>query len=99
MKQCTTCAREFNPHKQPMIPSELPEYPWQEVGTDLFHFRGPTYLLVVDNFSCYPEIVQLSNTTSSSIVDALKTILTEIVLSDNRPQYALSEFADFCKGL
>ena len=86
-----------------MIPSELPEYPWQKVGTDLFHFRGATYLLVVDYFSRYPEIVHLSNTTSSSIVNVLKTIFSrqgipEIVLSDNGPQYASSEFADFVRA-
>ncbi len=42
--QCPTCA---TPNKQQMIPSELPEYPWQKVATDLFHLSGKNYIAVV----------------------------------------------------
>ena len=70
VKQCPTCARDFTPHKQPMIATELPDYPWQKIATDL---KGATYLLVVDYFSRFPEIAKLSNTTSLNIINALKT--------------------------
>ena len=103
VKQCHTCAREFTPRRQPMIPTQLPDYPWQKVGTDLFHFKGANYLLVVDYFSRYPEIVKPTNTTSQNIIDALKNIFSrygipEIVMSDNGPQYSSQEFADFAKN-
>ena len=103
VKQCHTCAREFTPRRQPMIPTQLPGYPWQKVGTDLFHFKGANYLLVVDYFSRYPETVKLTNTTSQNIIDALKNIFSrygipEIVMSDNGPQYSSQEFADFAKN-
>lgn len=103
VKQCHTCAREFTPRRQPMIPTQLPDYPWQKVGIDLFHFKGANYLLVVDYFSRYPEIVKLTNTTSQNIIDALKNIFSrygipEIVMSDNGPQYSSQEFADFAKN-
>ena len=64
IKQCPTCARDFTPRKEPMIPTELPEYLWQKVGTDLFHFKGSTYLIVVDYFSRYPEVQKLASTSS-----------------------------------
>ena len=54
IKQCPTCARDFTRRREPMISTKLPEYPWQNVGTDLFHFKGSTYLIVVDYFSRYP---------------------------------------------
>ena len=43
--------------------TQLPEYPWQVVGTDLFEIDGTHYLLTVDNFSIYPEVIQLTSTT------------------------------------
>ena len=103
VRQCPTCARDFVPHKQPMIATELPDYPWQKIATDLFHFKGATYLLVVDYFSRFPEIAKLSNTTSLNIINALKTIFSrygipETVVSDNGPQYSAQEFKDFAKA-
>ena len=86
-----------------MIPTELPEYPWQKIATDLFYFRGVTYLAVVDYFSRYPEVVKLSETSSHAIIEALKTIFSrfgipEIVVSDNGPQYNSVEFTQFAKA-
>ena len=103
VKQCPTCARDFKPRKEPMIPTELSEYPWQKIETDLFHSKKATYLLVVDYFSRYPEIQKLSTTTSQSIIEALKRIFSrfgipETVISDNGPQYSSHEFTEFAKA-
>ena len=102
VKQCPTCSRDFTPRKEPMIPTKLPDYPWQKIGTDLFHRKGVTYILMVDYFSRYPEIQRLINTTSHNIIQALKTAFArhgvpETVVSDNGPQYAPQEFANFAK--
>ena len=100
VKQCPTCCKSSRPRKEPMIPTELPTYPFQKVGTDLFYFKGTTYLLVVDYFSRYPEIKKLSNTTTNCLITALKEIFSrfripETVVSDNGPQYSSQEFAAF----
>ena len=88
VKQCPTCARDLTPRKEPMIASQLPDYPWQRVGTDLFYHKGVNYLIVVDYFSRYPEVVKLPSTTSQGIIKALKTMFSrfgvpETVVSDN----------------
>ena len=103
VKQCPICARDMVPRKEPMIPSELPDYPWQKIGTDLFHLKGATYLLVVDYFSRYPEVQKLSNTTSQGVITVLKTIFSrfgipEIIVSDNGPQYSSTEFDEFTEA-
>ena len=103
ISQCHTCARQFSPRKEPMIPTELPDYPWQRVGTDLFHLNGDNYLVVVDYFSRYPEIKKLSSTTSTAIIQTLKSIFSRLgipqqVVSDNGPQFASQHFTNFAKS-
>ncbi len=103
VKQCSTCCKNFDRRKEPIIPTELPTYPFQKVGTDLFHLQGTTYLLVVHYFSRYPEIKKLTNTNSNSIIMALKDIfarfrIPETVVSDNDPQYSSQEFVGFASA-
>ena len=52
---------------------QLPEYPWQVVGTDLFEIGGVHYLLTVDCFSRYPEVIKLTSTTSVAVITAPKS--------------------------
>lgn len=85
VKQCRKCARDISPHKEPMIVSQLPDYPWQRVGSD---------------FSRYPEVIKLTNTSSRDVITALKTVFAqhgvpETVISDNGPQYTSQEFSVF----
>ena len=77
--------------------SDLPKYPWQVVGTDLFELNRSNYLLVVDYFSRFPEIIQLTSTTSVRVISTLKSVflrhgIPEIVRSDIEPQYSSLEF-------
>ena len=86
-----------------MTPS-LPDYPWQVVGTDFFELDKKHYLVVVDYISHFPEAMKMSSTTSTCTVAALKNVLarygiSEIVRSDNGPQYSCHEFAAFAKSL
>ena len=55
--------------------------------------NGNSYLLVADYFSRYPEVVKLKSTTSSSIIENLKSIFSrhgipETIVSDNGPQFS-----------
>ena len=84
------------------MPTALPDYPWQKIGTDLFSLDGTTYMIVVDYFSRYPEVIKLMSTTSSVVISVLKSLFSrygipEEVISDNGPQYASQEFCNFAK--
>ena len=64
--------------------------------------NGATYLLVIDYFSRFVEVVKLKTTTSASIIEVLKPIfarfgIPETLMSDNGPQYSSQEFANFAK--
>ena len=90
VQKCPICSKKTISLKEPMIYSQLPEYPFQKIGTDLFEKRGITYLLVVDYFSLFPEIIKLMSTTSTSVITALKSLFSrhgipEKMVSDNSP--------------
>ena len=75
VEDCTTCSKHRQQHPEPLMLRPLPERPWQLIATDLFNLEKVTYLLVVDYYSRYVEVVALPKSTSSlKIIQALKTI-------------------------
>ena len=60
---------------EPLISTNVPDRPWQVLGTDLFTLKGRTYLLVIDYRSRYVEVsALLSSQTSREIIRGLKSI-------------------------
>ena len=86
------------------MPTPLPTYPLQVIGSDLFMLNGSTYLLlVVDHYSRFPEVTKLSSTVSGSVILVLKTLfarygIPEVLRSDNSPQYSSDEFTQFMQS-
>jgi hypothetical protein len=100
---CNICLthRNSNP-KEPLIPTEIPEYPWQIIGTDLFTWENKNYLIVVDYYSRYFEVKELPNMRSATVINRMKGIMArwgicEKVISDGGPCYKSQEFADFAR--
>ena len=104
VNNCSTCQelRSSNP-REPMLPHEIPQYPWQFVATDLCLWDDVNYVVVVDYYSRYWEIASLRSTTSTAVIERLKQIFSrheipETVKSDNGPQYSSVEFATFANN-
>ena len=100
---CDTCKQNFPRRSEPLITSELPQRPWEKVGSGLFYQKGTPYLLVIDYFSRYIEVTKLSTTTSASVILAMKSMFSrhripEVLISDHGPQYAAREFEEFAKS-
>ncbi len=74
--KCRTCIQERKNVKEPLMPTEMPDRPWQTLGADLFTLKGKTYILVVDYFSRYVEIALLSPTRSTDVVVHLKSMFS-----------------------
>ena len=68
----------------------MPLYPWTKLATDMFHFEGASYLLVVDYTSRFPVVHKLTSVTSQHIASHFKLICSEYgwpetLVSDNGP--------------
>ena len=50
VKNCSTCCKTKTQYAEPMISTQFLTPPWQQVGTDLFEYKGMQYLLVIDFF-------------------------------------------------
>lgn len=100
--KCAICCKHRVQHAEPLIPTPLPDRPWQKVATDLFEWKKANYLLVVDYYSRYIEVAKLTSTSSNDVIRHLKSIFSrhgipESVMSDNGPQYSAASFNNFAK--
>ena len=103
VQNCKECCRTSPHRSEPLIPSKLPQRPWQKIGTDLFELNGVMYLLLVDYYSRFIEVAKLSSTTARSVISVMKSMfgrygIPEIIISDNGPQYSSHEFAEFASS-
>ena len=88
--------------REPLIGSPLPGRPWEKVGVELFDLEGVPYLVVVDYYSRYPEVKQLTRTRSLDVILVMQGIfarhgIPNLVISDNGPQFSSEEFKEFSK--
>ena len=104
VKSCRVCAEiKGNSHPEPLIPKEMPLYPWQKVATDLFEYQQTklntcSLWIISQGIS---KVLKLNTTTSSEIIHQMKRIfarhgIPQTVISDsNGPQYSSQEFHCF----
>lgn len=48
---CVVCSRNRSQQAEPLMPTSLPDRPWQKVGTDIFEWQKSSYLIVIDYYS------------------------------------------------
>jgi hypothetical protein len=103
VKSCHNCqvAAKMPPKEKP-IPWSKPSKPWSRVHID---YAGPVqnlyFLVVVDAYSKWPEIVPTKTISAKATVDILRQILgrygmPEEVISDNGTQFTSRLFKEFC---
>ena len=78
---------------------EPTDRPWEKVAVDICNLDNKDYLISVNYFSNLWEIDRIRDTKASTCVQKLKSHFARNsipdVISDNRPQFTSSEFAQF----
>ena len=103
-QSCLPCqAVKAAPPKAPMHPWLWPDSPWIRIHIDFAGpFQGRMFLIVVDAHSNWPEVVEMTKTTTATTLTALRKMfaqygLLEQIVSDNGPQFVSEEFATFAR--
>ena len=104
VKSCLPCQSIRN--KPPLTSLHCwnwPNQPWHRLHLDfLGPFLGATFLIVVDAYSKWLEVIPMSSTTAERTITELRKLfathgLPTQVVTDNGAQFTSQEFAEFLK--
>ncbi|MET0104994.1 MAG: RNase H-like domain-containing protein [Sedimenticola sp.] len=100
---CEVClAHRDSNAKEPLIVHDVPQGPYQKLGSDIFTFEGKNYLLTSCYYSRFFEIDLLPDMRAETVIRKLKVHLSrngicQVLITDNGPSYACQAFADFAR--
>ena len=86
---------------EPLEQNPTPDLPFTEEGLDQFEFESKHFIVLVDYYSKFIEVDQLRDTTTTSVIHAIKAQfcnygIPEKCRSDIGPQFQSQEFRQFC---
>ena len=101
---CTSCMERIpSLTKEELIASPVPEYPFEQVASDLFCVNGHHYLIYVDRYTGWIEIAYFKNTPNSNDIETLRDRFhhfgapTELSI-DGGPNISSMEIQSFLKN-
>ncbi|XP_043206059.1 uncharacterized protein K02A2.6-like [Amphibalanus amphitrite] len=100
---CDFCqAQRPRQRSEPLIPTPLPESPWRKLGADILEHKGKSYLVIVDYYSRYPEILQLSSITSEQVILKMQSVFARFglpceLVTDGGTQFTSALFQEFSR--
>ena len=103
VENCLVCRRHKPSHRElPLQPVPLPERPWVKLAADLCEIKKRRFIVVIDYYSRWLHIEELTTTTSVALIRCFKRLfanhgIPEVLVSDNGPQFSSTEFAEFSK--
>ncbi|KAK3916276.1 hypothetical protein KUF71_006144 [Frankliniella fusca] len=101
---CKTCAKyQPNKKKEPMERRVIPTRPWSHLAMDIMNFNNVDFLIVVDVYSKWLEILKLSSKQAKEINHQLLQLFSrhgipDLIYCDNNP-FNSKECCDFAKEL
>ncbi|XP_028168447.1 uncharacterized protein K02A2.6-like, partial [Ostrinia furnacalis] len=103
VKGCSVCEQTQRDNvKDIVLVKKIPTLPWQIVASDLFEFKGKTYLVICDSYSGFLDFQHLKSQSSYEVIEQLKKWFAvhgvpEELQTDNGTQYMSTEFRTFQK--
>lgn len=101
VKTCETCQVHSRSNQQePLQAHNVPEIPWEKIGSDFMHVGQKNYIVAVDYHSKFVEVRQLKSTAAAPTIQALKSMFSihgipMILVTDNGPPFCSTEFKIF----
>ncbi|XP_038106927.1 uncharacterized protein K02A2.6-like [Culex quinquefasciatus] len=105
VRSCNECAKAAKTNPKTSLESwPIPTQPWQRVHAD---FAGPVdglyFLVVVDAFSRWPEVVPTKRITTTATIAIFREIFSrhgmpETLVTDNGTQFTSEDFEGYCNS-
>ena len=92
--------------QQPLEQPSLPSFPFQAIAADYFHCKGSYYLMIVDRFTNWPQVMEVKqgqgDEGSKGLIKALRYMFAQFGIpqelsSDGGPEFAAQATQDFLK--
>lgn len=100
-RRCQLCERHKPKNaRMPLHSHDMPSLPWEVIGADLCYHNGNEYLVVVDFYSFFFEIVAVQSSSASKVISAFTNIFAthgfpSRLVTDNGPPFSSQQFQDF----
>ena len=99
---CQLCQDHLpsNP-REPIVSKPRPLCPFQEVAVDFCTYGGKQFLIIVDCYTDWPDIIPMgTNTSTPQLITALRsafcrTAIPDVLWSDGGPQFTAKAFQTF----
>ena len=94
VKKCSSChIATPKPSREPLKMTPLPDGPWQYVSVDFCEVAGHYVLVVIDDYSRFPEVDIVHSTSAKTVIPKLDRIFAaygvpQVVKSDNGPPFS-----------
>lgn len=100
VEKCEICRQQRKNAPEPLISTPIPGRPWETIGMDFAERGKKKYLVIVDYFSTYIEVVEVASTSTATVVPKLFEVfgrhgIPNVVRSDNGPPFNSHEFSQF----
>lgn len=101
-KRCDVCKSWNSDRSQKIFVSwPVPQKPFDRVHLDFFYCCSKNFLILVDAFSRWLEVILMTNTTAAHLISALRPIFSRFgdprtLVTDNGPPFGSEEFRKFC---
>lgn len=100
---CDICQQQRSmPAVAPVHTWKWAEGPWERIHLDFAEVNKQMFLVVMDAYARWPDIVHMQTTTASKTIEVLRNLfasygLPKEVVTDNGPQFTSGDFESFLK--
>ena len=104
VEKCDVCQKYQNQQLREALSPAMPTQPWHTLTTDIYGFKGKSYLIVIDRYSKFIMIrLMLSHTTKETISKMLSIFskfgMLKELHCDQGSNYTTDMFVNFMKNL